>query len=548
MAPRRSLRALGWLVAPAACLPFVPALRNGWVNWDDPVFLLGNAHLRSLSFENLRWMLTTTWSGVYQPLPWLTYALDHSLWGLDPAGFHLTSILFHCANAALFFLIARRLLSLARAPQAPEGEAALGLAAFAAALLFAVHPLRVESVAWASERRDVVCGAFFLLSVLAYLRERESGAGVGASLALFSGALLSKATAVTLPVLLLILDVYPLRRLPEDPRRWLSKPASGVIREKIPYFSAAAAAGLLAIWAESSNRVLWTWQQHGLGTRLAQAAFGVSFYLAKTLFPFGLSPCYEMPADAASIAPAAALGAAAAALLSVLAWRLRSRMPGLLAAWLAYLAAISPVLGLLQAGSQIAADRYSYLSCLGWPLLAAGWLRAKLEGEPPARRASLAAAACLLIILAALSWRQTGFWRDPIALWSHALEVDPGSAVANLDMGAALADSGRVAQAAARFEAALRANPACVEAEDALIRAWGGEPAADAQRLSRIVETNPVCRRARRNWLTARAALGDPGPAIAYFEGVLRIQPQDEAARRNLERARWIDSRRRSRP
>jgi len=525
------------LVALASFAAFLPALGNGWVNWDDGVYLLENPHFRGLSVRHLLWMFTTTWSGVYQPLPWLTYAADYKLWGLNPAGYHLTSLLFHCANAVLAFWLARRLFVLCREPESPRQAAALEAAAMFAALAFAVHPLRVESVAWAWERRDVVCGTFSLACVLAALRAREKGSGPALAMTFFAAALLSKALAVTLPLTLLILDGYPLRRIPGAPRRWLRGTARSVWLEKIPYLLLALGMGLFALWAQAENRALWSFAQHGLPGRFAQAAYGAMFYVGKTIFPFGLAPIYEMPAHPGALGPAPGLAAAGFALTTLLAWRLRRKQPGLLAAWLCYLAALAPVLGLLQAGSQLVADRYSYLSCLPWALLAAGWLRRRLEGNRWPRAG--AAAAALILALGSLAWRQTRIWKGPLTLWARALEASPQSPVAQLQMGVALAQAGRTGEAAARFAESLRLNPVCVEAEDALMQASAGrKPPADAPRLLRILDTNPVCRQARRNWFTARAALGDLDGAIAYFDGLARLQPRDAGARANLERAR----------
>ena len=213
--PRRGDSALVLLVT---ALVFLPGVFGEFVNWDDDRNFLQNLDYRGLGWANLRWMLTTSHMGPWAPLSWVTLAADYLLWGMSPRGYHLTSLLFHSASAALFLLIARRLLRAAQ-PGAPEG--ALRIGAVGAALLFAVHPLRVESVVWITERRDVVSGFFYMLTVLAYLRAVEgrlAGMRLGGrywlSLGCFAAAVLSKSMVVSLPAVLLILDVYPLRRLP----------------------------------------------------------------------------------------------------------------------------------------------------------------------------------------------------------------------------------------------------------------------------------------------------------------------------------------------
>src|SRR5213593_4610372 len=205
------------LIALVTFAAFLPALQNQFVSWDDPENFLDNAHYRGLGWSQLRWMWTTH-QGHYIPLTWMTLGLDYLLWGMNPVGYHLTNLLLHMANAAVFYAIGVRLLGAAKPDEANGVREKLGAAV--AALLFAVHPLRVESVAWATERRDVLCGLFYLLAVLAYLRAwRGPADGAVArrwywsSVVLFALALLSKAMAMTLPVTLLILDIYPLRRL-----------------------------------------------------------------------------------------------------------------------------------------------------------------------------------------------------------------------------------------------------------------------------------------------------------------------------------------------
>src|SRR5438445_12243910 len=214
------------LIALVTVAAFLPALQSQFVSWDDAENFLDNPHYRGLGWSQLHWMWTTH-LGHYIPLTWITLGLDYLLWGMNPVGYHLTSLLLHAANAVVFFFVVRRILTLAL-PSPSERGHALAVSAALAALVFAIHPLRVESVAWATERRDVLSGLFYLSAVLAYLRacdreERARGWNWGA-VALFAGALLSKSMAVNLPVVLMILDVYPLRRLGGS-RGWWLKPA-----------------------------------------------------------------------------------------------------------------------------------------------------------------------------------------------------------------------------------------------------------------------------------------------------------------------------------
>src|SRR2546430_2036570 len=232
------------------CAAFLPTLQNQFVSWDDDKNFLENPHYRGLSWTHLHWMWTTH-LGHYIPLTWMTLGLDYLLWGMNPVGYHLTSLLLHAANAVVFFFLVRRLLTLALPSPSERGHALAVSAAFAA-LVFAIHPLRVESVAWATERRDVLSGLFYLVTILMYLWACERGArGRGwywLSVAVFVGALLSKSMVVNLPIVLLILDVYPLRRLGGF-IGWRSEPARRVYVPKVPVVLPAAAASAIAVMA-----------------------------------------------------------------------------------------------------------------------------------------------------------------------------------------------------------------------------------------------------------------------------------------------------------
>ncbi|MDD5655812.1 MAG: tetratricopeptide repeat protein [Elusimicrobia bacterium] len=506
--PKRDWRPL--LAAALALAAFLPALRNDWAtNWDDGIYLLSNLAWRGFGTAELRWMWTAFFSGHYHPLTWMSYALDYSVWGLRPFGFHLTNLLLHAANAGLFFFVARRLLA------AGGAGAAAPAGAFWAAVFFAVHPLRTESVAWAAERRDLLSGLFLLLSLLAYLR-RCAGEGrprlwLAASLLAYALSLLSKAIGVSLPAVLLLLDWYPLRR-----------PLRRVWLEKLPYAALAVAAALVGLAAQYSGRSLWGWHQHGLAQRLAQGAYSAAFYLAKTVWPANLSPLYELRVPFDPAQPRFLLAAAAAILATWLAWRLRRSRPWWLATWLCYLATLTPVCGVLaQYGPQLVADRYSYLACLG---------PAVLLGAAAARSRARWAAA-LAAGLAVLSWRQTGYWRDADALWNRVLAVAPDSAIAHNNLGVLLSRRGELEGARRHFTRALELNGACIEARRALA-AGSRDP-----RLRREIEINPICRNAALNLAANQAARGELAGAISVLREIVATEPGNAKAAANLERA-----------
>src|SRR5213083_2416366 len=282
------------LVVLCTLAAFLPTLQNHFVNWDDDKNFLDNHHYRGLTWQQLSWMWTTH-LGHYIPLTWMTLGMDYLLWGMNPVGYHLTSLLLHATSAVVFFFLARRFLTLAL-PRASGRGHALTVSAGFAALVFAIHPLRVESVAWVTERRDVLSGLFYLLTLLLYLRAREreerGRAWYWLSVAAFVCALLSKSMVVNLPVVLLILDVYPLRRL-GGAVGWLSESARRVYVEKIPFVLLAAGASAIALMAQlSHDTMVSVVQLSGLG-RLAVSMYGLSFYLWKMVVPVNLSPFYE---------------------------------------------------------------------------------------------------------------------------------------------------------------------------------------------------------------------------------------------------------------
>src|SRR5881628_3969758 len=301
LARRVGARALGqWLIPFAvALLTFVvlsPALRNGFVEWDDQINLTNNEDYRGLGSAQLKYFFTTTLMGHYIPLTWLTFGLDYVLWGMTPMGYHLTSLIIFAANAAVLYFVALHLLAKAAA----LAGVPLRVAAVAATLFFAVHPLRAESVAWATERRDVLSGLFFLLTVLMYLKACGEGGRrrrwlLGASVGLYGLALVSKGSVMVLPLVLVVLDIYPLRRLSGCWREWTAAPARAVWLEKIPFLVLGIAGSAVSYYAQNSNMFITPLARYPLSARPAMVFYSLWFYLEKTVIPMGLSPLYELP-------------------------------------------------------------------------------------------------------------------------------------------------------------------------------------------------------------------------------------------------------------
>ncbi|MCX5794904.1 MAG: tetratricopeptide repeat protein [Elusimicrobia bacterium] len=454
---------LGLLVILSALAAFLPALDNGFVRWDDDVYLLDNPWFRGLGWANVRWMLTTTRGALWQPLTWLSFAFDYSAWGLEPCGYHLTNILLHAATAALFYAVCLHLFEGVR-PRRGSGENAS--AAALAALFFAVHPLRVESVAWATERKDVLSGVFWMAALLAHLKAVAGPTSRrlvwrAGSLAAFALSLTAKVSGMALPAVLLILDVYPLRRLPADPRRWSERPQRRVLASVAPYFGLAAAAFLWTFAAAELSGNLHGFDSQGAAWRVGQAFYGLLFYPVKTLWPSGLSPYYP-PLEwfRRWSWQLFACGAAVSAALAVILRLSRSR-PAIGAAFACYAVMIAPMVGLVQHGLIFrACDRFSYLPCLGFAALFGG----ALAGARPAARG--AAAACLAA-LGLASWGQCRVWRDTLTLWSTAAGRAPGG-FALSNTGVALIAAGRSPEGVPLLERAVAQYPRLALAYDNL--------------------------------------------------------------------------------
>jgi protein O-mannosyl-transferase len=523
------------LIALATVTAFLPTLENELLTWDDYENLVDNPHYQGLGWPQLRWMWTAFHMGHYIPLTWMTFGLDYLLWGMRPVGYHLANLLLHAANAVVFYFVVRRLLRAALPGPVEHRRAGLAAAAAFAALLFALHPLRVESVAWATERRDVLSGLFYLLTILFYLRacEREErGRGwYWGAVGSFACALLSKSMAVSLPVVLLILDVYPLRRL-GGATGWWGLPARRVYLEKIPFVLLAGAASALAFLALAHLHNMASLDLLSVPARLAVSAYGLSFYLWKMIAPVNLSPLYELPGKVSPSAMPFVLSYAVIVAVTALVWALRRRVPGLAAAWLAYLVIMLPVLGIFQNGPQIAADRYTYLGGLGWAILAAAGLGSCWRRWPAP---STGFALLILLSLGALTWNQVQVWHDSETLWTHALAVSPASSIAENNLGGGLVNQGKPAEAIDHYRRALTISPQYADAHYnwGLARARQGRPAEAIEHYQQALRLKPDYAYAHNNWGVALAQQGKLAEAIEHYQQALRLKPGHAEAHYN---------------
>ena len=409
---------------------YLPSLTHGALSLDDDLYFGDPRLAAGLSWAGLRWAATAFHASNWYPLTLASHMLDASLFGPAAWGPHLVNALLHAASTALLFAALRRL----------TGDA---WRAAAAALVFGAHPLQVESVAWIAERKNLLCGFFSIAALWAYAgyARRPSARGLGAVCALFAAALLSKPAAVAMPLALLALDAWPLRR---------REPPAALVAEKAPLLALSAASCLATLAAARGSSVYAL----PAGVRLANAALAYAGYLRRLAWPSGLAVFYPHPEGAVSYAAAAAAAAGLAFALA-LAWRQRARRPWLLtgAAW--FLLMLLPMIGLVQVGRQALADRYAYLALIG-PALAVVWSAPDRWARRPSALAAAGAALCAMLAVSSLQLR---YWRDSVTLYRRAVAVTDGNELARVNLGTELVAAGRVAEGEAEFRAAHAARP-----------------------------------------------------------------------------------------
>jgi Tfp pilus assembly protein PilF len=550
---------LAGFISVAAFIAYLASLRNEFIVWDDDRYIFENSHIHALNPAFFRWAFFHFFAGNWHPLTWISHALDYAVWGLNPLGHHLTNVILHAVNTFVVVLLAARLLevgasassvpplNLPSSPRNPtrpllslrggEGgvisrggrgsydsaadrggfsDKGVLIAAATTGLLFGLHPLHVESVAWVSERKDLLCALFFLLSVMMYVRyagsqESEdsagdkgnppssplklrgekrgvinSGGGEGGvisrggrgsydphkrkwyvfSLLFFVLALMSKPMAVSLPLVLLVLDWYPFERVSS------LRTFRAALVEKLPFMVLSLASAVLTVLAQKSGAAIQSMEFAPLPTRVLVGFRSLIAYLWKMVWPMNLVPFYPYPKDASLLSIeylssiVLVLGITAACIIVARKRKLW------LSAWGYYVITLLPVLGIVQVGTQSMADRYTYLPSLGPFLLAgimAAWVWPRLErfGRKglAARAFALAVSVCVVVSLSYMTFRQTGIWRDSIVLWSYVIEKEPERApFAYYNRGMAFGKMGRPDQAIADFDRAIALNPSYYEA------------------------------------------------------------------------------------
>jgi len=520
---------------------FGQTLHFQFVNLDDNEYVYENLHVAGdLSLGAVGWAFTHAAAHNWHPLTWLSLMLDHQVYGLKPGGFHLANIVLHGATAILLFIVLRQMTGF------------LWRSACVAAL-FAVHPQHVESVAWVSERKDVLSGLFFVLTLWAYARHvrersrvegRESRAGKAfdprlstldycGALFFFACGLMSKPMLVTVPAILLLLDYWPLNRVrnaEHGMRSWRN-----LVLEKLPFMGLAALSCVATVFAQYS--VIQPFKHLSLSTRIGNAAVSYAAYIGQMFYPRTLVAYYPFPEHGFAVWQlAGAIGLLVLVSIVFVAWR--SRRPYLLAGWLWYLIMLVPVIGIVQVGTQSRADRYTYLPEIGL-YMALIWLVAELW---PNRRRTLGVIAAIVIgACAVCAWGQATYWRNSETLWRHALTLPANDDVPGLhdNLGTALDKEGRMDEAMVEYRKALAITPDFANAHNnlgfALFRKHRLDEAIEEYQAA--VESDPSLVIARSNLGNALLRAGRPKEAVEQFEEVLKMDPEHPTALNSLA---WV--------
>ncbi len=499
------------MLALAVLAAFWPALNCGFVNYDDPFYVTANWRVQSgLHWPAVRWAFTATDAANWHPVTWLSHLLDCQLYGLHPAGHHLTSLLLHLANSLLLWLLLRRMTG------------AFWRSALAAAL-FALHPLRVESVVWIAERKDVLSAFLGLLAMSAYVRYTENSKSqipnsnffYAAALAFFALALMAKPMLVTLPFVLLLLDYWPLDRFP---LRWR------LILEKIPFLLLALCSSVVTFLVQQRTGAMASLARYPFSERLANVPLAYAGYLSKIFWPADLASFY--PHEPLRAAPILAALLLLAGVTAWTIWRRRSQ-PYLAVGWFWFLGMLVPTIGLVQVGGQLMADRYTYLPSVGLCIIVA-WAMADLVARRPLLRESIIlAAAAAVALCAVLTSRHAEVYHDSRTLWEAALRTNPQSLIAHDNLAKWMIENGRLPEALDHCRQALALRPDDPAAQLNLAEISLREGKADDAVASCLKSIAIQPRNERFYETLGRAYLkqGRLDQAIAAFEQALQIQP-----------------------
>ena len=502
------------VLAIVTAIAFAPVVGHEFLAFDDPLYVTDNLNVtRGLTFEGLKWAFSEFHSANWHPLTWLSHMFDCQLFGLNPVGHHVSNLLFHIANTLLLYWVL--LLLTGRS-----------YASAAVSMLFAIHPMHVESVAWVAERKDVLCMFFTLLTVrvyIAYVKKPTPRYRVLLIL-MYALSLMAKPTAVTTPFILLLLDYWPLGRIQfdsgDDKHRKTTAVLKTAVVDKIPLFALAVIEAMIAVASQRSGGAVHSLQSLDLYVRVKNALVAYCSYLSSFFWPKGLCAYYPHPLDSLHVGQAVAAGLLLVAITVFVIWgsvRLKRRY--LCVGWFWFLVTLLPMIGLVQIGMQAMADRYSYFSFTGiFIIIVWGFsdITSRLKHKQLLRTGALV---IVTIILMALTWKQVGYWRNTKTLLARTLSVTEKNFMMQYNMAHLLAENGKTEEAKRYYREAISINPVYGNAHNNLGRLLEQEEDYDGaiHHYRKALESSPNRVRTIRNLALSLAKRGDHEAAEQQF-------------------------------
>lgn len=552
---------LAGIVSLVTLAVYLSSLRNAFVLWDDNVYIFGNPHIRRFDWSFLTWAFSTFRAGNWHPLTWISHALDYAVWGLNPTGHHLTNIILHSVNTFLVAVLCSRLLTLYRERTITAGSASFLneqttlITAGVAALLFGLHPLHVESVAWVSERKDLLCALFYLLSVMTYLsygsdKPRNSYTAYFLSLSFFALALLSKPMAVSLPAVLLIIDRIPLKRIRSF------ETFRTALLEKLPFIALSLISAIVTFLAQKSSGAMDQLRNVPLSARILVASKSLFVYIWKMALPINLSPFYPYPTrqEVAASYPTYYLFVLLFIAVTAVCIAAARKREIWLSIWCFYLATLLPVLGIVQVGGQSMADRYTYLPSIGPFLivgLAAAWglnrVSTAAKGGFLTPAVFLVGIGIVTVPLSYLTVKQIDIWRNGLTFWNYVLQREPSHVPFGYNSrGLVYAQMGQYDKAIADYLMAISLDPSDAQPYINIgnVYAQTGRPEAAAGYLEKaiaIVPKNPNIHMSLGavydTMGSHEKALEEFETAIAGFRAAIKSNPLDGETHSSLGNA-----------
>jgi len=513
------------LLVTSVLLVYWQVLNSDFVNYDDPMYVTENEHVQAgLTWKGVVWAFSGGYASNWHPVTWLSHMADCELFGLNPCRHHLTSLLLHIANTLLLFFVLKKMTG------------AMGASGFAAAV-FALHPLHVQSVAWVAERKDVLSTLFWLLTMWTYVSyvRRRGALRYLLSLGLFALGLMSKPMLVSLPVVMLILDYWPLNRFrqgrPCDIEDRKSLTFFGLVLEKVPFFILAAASSFITFMVQRKSGAVIALDKLGFGERLCNGVVSYAVYIIKTFIPDRLAVYYPyFPVPAWQVIGAAML------LIAITAAVFVSRRRYLISGWLWYMVTLVPVIGLVQVGSQSRADRYMYVPMTGLLIMIA-WGVSDIATRLHLRKYRLVPAASLCIAsLMVCAWFQVGYWHDSFTLLTNTLKVTEENHIAHLNLGNVLLKQGKTEETIDHYKKAVEINPEFVDARFNL----GVALLLDNRPAEAIEQYDKLLKMGKESWklhfymANALAKRGQIDEALEHYRIALEKNPNDFEIHNNM--------------